>query len=92
MIIGEQLQQNCQVMINYLRGNIPHLTLYAASRLGRIPVVAKGARKAVIGGARGDSANVKYYLTRKYVEENWPDEVNANESVLVNDNLPGGWE
>lgn len=45
-----------------------------------------------IGGAHGDSANVKYYLTRQYVEQHWPEEVNANESVFVNDNLPGGWE
>lgn len=42
-------------------------------------------------GSHGDSSNVKYYLTRKYVEQNWPDEENANNSVYVDDQLPSGW-
>jgi hypothetical protein len=49
------------------------------------------AESCHIGGAHGDSANVEYYLTREYVQGNWPDEVDANEAVFVDDHLPSGW-
>ena len=52
----------------------------------------KGCRESCHIGTGGDSANVKYYLTREYVEQNWPDEVDANEDVFVDGNLPSGWE
>jgi len=45
-----------------------------------------------IGGAFGKEANKKYYLFREYVQSNWPDEVQANESVVVDGKLPAGWE
>ncbi len=43
-------------------------------------------------GSFGDEANREIYLFRDYVQSNWPDEVNANESVFVDGYLPAGWE
>ncbi len=43
-------------------------------------------------GYWGTEENRKYYLFREYVETNWPVEVQANESVYVDGQLPEGWE
>ena len=52
----------------------------------------KGCQESChMGGAHGDSTNIKYFLTKDYVNQNWPDEVNANENVYVDDELPAGW-
>ena len=40
----------------------------------------------------GNPANKKYFLFRDSVSVEWPDEVNANESVFVDDALPDGWK
>jgi hypothetical protein len=45
-----------------------------------------------IGAPMGDPANVKYYLFKDYVESNWPLEVEANQPVYVDDELPDGWK
>ena len=39
----------------------------------------------------GNPENKKYFLFRGYIQTNWPDEVNANESTVVDDHLPDGW-
>lgn len=36
--------------------------------------------------------NNKFFLKRHYIETNWPNEVEANRNVVVDDELPGGWE
>lgn len=36
--------------------------------------------------------NKKLFLLKSYVDENWPNESKANESVVVDSHLPEGWE
>jgi len=36
--------------------------------------------------------NAKFFLTEQYIQTHWPDEVNANSTVVVDDSLPGGWQ
>jgi hypothetical protein len=38
-----------------------------------------------------DVKNKKYYLFESYIEENWPDEVDANKDVVVDGHLPDSW-
>ena len=35
--------------------------------------------------------NNKFFLKQQYIQDNWPDEVNANSSVVVDNELPAGW-
>ena len=35
--------------------------------------------------------NNKYFLKQQYIQDNWPNEVNANSSVVVDSELPAGW-
>jgi hypothetical protein len=39
-----------------------------------------------------DTKNKKYYLFEADIEENWPDEVDANKNVVVDGHLPAGWQ
>jgi hypothetical protein len=35
--------------------------------------------------------NEKFFLKQQYIQDNWPNEVNANSSVVVDSELPAGW-
>jgi len=35
--------------------------------------------------------NDKFFLKAQYIQDNWPDEVNANSNVVVDNELPAGW-
>jgi len=39
----------------------------------------------------GNPENKKYFLFKEYIQNNWPDEVNANKNVVVDGHLPEGW-
>ena len=41
-----------------------------------------------LGPFLGNPDNAKYFLFRQFVSDDWPNEVNANESVFVDDILP----
>ena len=45
-----------------------------------------------IGAPGGSPANTYLYLTKDYVETNWPLEASANATVVVDDKLPAGWK
>jgi hypothetical protein len=45
-----------------------------------------------VGSPGGSQENVKWYLTKEYVEANWPDEVTANGPVYVDGNVPDNWQ
>ncbi len=40
----------------------------------------------------GNPDNAKYYLFKQFVEDDWPDEVNANLEVFVDGHLLPGWD
>ena len=40
----------------------------------------------------GNPENKKLFLFSEYLQNNWPDEVNANLGVVVDGKLPDGWE
>ncbi len=40
----------------------------------------------------GNPDNKKYFLFDSYIQTNWPEEENANKSVVVDGHLPSGWE
>jgi len=57
-----------------------------------VPEGASCGTNCHLGAPGGTGDNAGLYLTKEYVETNWPDEVKANGPVFIDGNVPDSWD